>query len=740
MDFLADIWVTCPVCEGHRFNRETLQVRFKGKSIADVLEMDVQQALEHFENIPHVRHSCKRCTTWGSITSSSASHRPPSPAARPSGSSSPANWSRRAPAGRSICSMSRRPACTSPTSSMLLKVLHGFVDAGNTVLVVEHNLDVVKTADWIIDLGPEGGRGGGQHRRRRHARGGRRLRGFATPAEALAAVLARQIGAAEGRRPTAESSLGPPLARCARAGHGASRSQGARQHNLKGIDVEIPRDQMTVCCGLSGTGKSSLAMDTIYAEGQRRYVESLSAYARQFVDQMQKPRSITSAGLSPAIAIEQKNMGHTPRSTVGTVTEIYDYLRILFARLGQAALPRLRSARSARKPPTRSSTRSCSMPAGTKLYLMAPAEVDVGESTNRCGTTRAPAAIVRVRIDGQTHRSGRAAEIDRRRKHRVEVVVDRIIVRPDGARASPTASKRHSPWARGCCTSRWSTTTCRKRNGRRRSTASTSPATGAAAVSSRSRRTVSRSTARWAGARPAKGWGPNMGRTRRLCSRSEAEPGRRRPSACGPISAEPARSRDARRPCWPAPGMPLDVPFDKLERPTQRRIVLYGTGEQWIECRIPSAGKRAAPLFRFQYKGLYPALEEASRLSPGFAAASGDTCRRSRVFRLRRQPACAMTPRPCAFAAGRSTSSAACRWRDLVEWFNALEARRPPSGRSRASLLREVRNRLSFLVDVGLDYLTLGRARADALRRRNAAHSPGQPGRQRADRRALRAR
>src|SRR5881296_3391443 len=115
--------------------------------------------------------------------------------------------------------------------------------------------------------------------------------------------------------------------------------RGAREHNLKSIDLEIPRDQLVVLTGLSGSGKSSLAMDTIYAEGQRRYVESLSAYARQFVAQMQKPAVDHIDGLSPAIAIEQKNLGHTPRSTVGTVTEIYDYLRILMARLGQLYCP-----------------------------------------------------------------------------------------------------------------------------------------------------------------------------------------------------------------------------------------------------------------------------------------------------------------------------------------------------------------------------------------------------------------
>src|SRR5262249_27500164 len=118
--------------------------------------------------------------------------------------------------------------------------------------------------------------------------------------------------------------------------------QGAQQHNLKNIDVALPRDRMTVCCGPSGSGKSSLALDTIYAEGQRRYVESLSAYARQFLGQMQKPKVEHVSGLSPAISIEQKTTSKSPRSTVGPVTEVYDYLRILYARVGQPHCPACR--------------------------------------------------------------------------------------------------------------------------------------------------------------------------------------------------------------------------------------------------------------------------------------------------------------------------------------------------------------------------------------------------------------
>ena len=206
--------------------------------------------------------------------------------------------------------------------------------------------------------------------------------------------------------------------------------QGARQHNLKSIDVEIPRDKMTVCCGMSGSGKSSLAMDTIYAEGQRRYVESLSAYARQFVGQMQKPAFDHIEGLSPAIAIEQKQMGHTPRSTVGTVTEIYDYLRILTARMGQPYCPDCEI-------PIGTQTadeiidKILRQPAGTKTYVMAPLEINVGDKYETLWEEIRAGGYVRMRVDGTTHSVDAPPTIDRRRKHLVEVVIDRIAVRPD---------------------------------------------------------------------------------------------------------------------------------------------------------------------------------------------------------------------------------------------------------------------------------------------------------------------
>src|SRR6202140_4860598 len=174
--------------------------------------------------------------------------------------------------------------------------------------------------------------------------------------------------------------------------------RGAREHNLRNVDLELPRDRLIVFTGLAGSGKSALAIDTIYAEGQRRYVESLSSYARQFVGQMQKPHLDHIEGLSPAIAIEQKHMGHTPRSTVGTVTEIYDYLRILLARLGTPYCPDCEI-------PIGTQTadeivdKIMAEPAETKLYLMAPLEVEVGDKYENLWTEIRSLGYVRMRVD-----------------------------------------------------------------------------------------------------------------------------------------------------------------------------------------------------------------------------------------------------------------------------------------------------------------------------------------------------
>jgi excinuclease ABC subunit A len=204
--------------------------------------------------------------------------------------------------------------------------------------------------------------------------------------------------------------------------------RGAREHNLKNIDLEIPRDQLVVITGLSGSGKSSLAFDTIYAEGQRRYVESLSAYARQFLEQMEKPEVDSIEGLSPAISIEQKTTSKNPRSTVGTVTEIYDYLRVLFARIGIPHCPschRVISAQTVQQ----MVDRVLALPAGTKLLVLAPVVRGRKGEYKKLFFDLARQGYSRVRVNGVGHELTEDIDLDRHRKHTIEVVVDRLVVR-----------------------------------------------------------------------------------------------------------------------------------------------------------------------------------------------------------------------------------------------------------------------------------------------------------------------
>ena len=206
--------------------------------------------------------------------------------------------------------------------------------------------------------------------------------------------------------------------------------RGAREHNLKNVDLTIPRDKLVVFTGLSGSGKSSLAFDTIYAEGQRRYVESLSAYARQFLEMMQKPDVDQIDGLSPAISIEQKTTSKNPRSTVATVTEIYDYMRLLWARIGIPYSP-------ATGLPIESQTvsqmvdRVVALPERTRLYLLAPVV------RGRKGEYRKEIAefmkkgFQRLKVDGQFYEIADAPTLDKKLKHDIDVVVDRIAVKDD---------------------------------------------------------------------------------------------------------------------------------------------------------------------------------------------------------------------------------------------------------------------------------------------------------------------
>ncbi|MCP3671842.1 MAG: excinuclease ABC subunit UvrA, partial [Gammaproteobacteria bacterium] len=208
------------------------------------------------------------------------------------------------------------------------------------------------------------------------------------------------------------------------------RIRGARTHNLQDVDLELPRDKLIVITGLSGSGKSSLAFDTIYAEGQRRYVESLSAYARQFLSMMEKPDVDHIEGLSPAISIEQKTTSHNPRSTVGTITEIYDYLRLLFARAGEPRCPTHDRALQAQTI-SQMVDQVLALPEGSRLMLLAPVVSERKGEHQKLLAELLAQGFIRARIDGEIFELDDAPELELHKKHSIEAVVDRFKVRPD---------------------------------------------------------------------------------------------------------------------------------------------------------------------------------------------------------------------------------------------------------------------------------------------------------------------
>ena len=209
--------------------------------------------------------------------------------------------------------------------------------------------------------------------------------------------------------------------------------KGAKEHNLKNVDVTIPRDSLVVFTGLSGSGKSSLAFDTIYAEGQRRYVESLSSYARQFLGQMEKPNVELIEGLSPAISIDQKTTSKNPRSTVGTVTEIYDYLRLLYARIGIPHCP-VCGREISRQTVDDITADVLSLDEGTRIQLMAPiVRGKKGEFVKELESVR-KSGFARVRIDSITYDLSEEIKLEKNIKHNIEVIVDRLVIK-DGIRS-----------------------------------------------------------------------------------------------------------------------------------------------------------------------------------------------------------------------------------------------------------------------------------------------------------------
>ena len=377
MQFLSDVYLRCPDCNGRRYRDEILEVHIEGRSIADVLEMTVSEALAFFPEEREVERALRPLADVGleylklgqpvpTLSGGEAQRLKLAGHLAEAESRSQVTARRASAAAKTSSRRKRKGAASSqgpdagtaerspltaggslflfdePTTGLhfediakLLKALRKLIAAGHSLIVIEHNLDVVRAADWIIDLGPEGGDAGGE------------IVCTGTPAEVMLATASHTGKALRDYEKALDAPVNPAFApstrqaldpRKQRAGN-AICVRNAREHNLKSIDVEIPRGKFTVITGVSGSGKSTLAFDIVFAEGQRRYLESLNAYARQFVQSASRPDVDAIFGIPPTVAIEQRTSRGGRKSTVATLTEIYHFLRLLYVKLGTQYCP-----------------------------------------------------------------------------------------------------------------------------------------------------------------------------------------------------------------------------------------------------------------------------------------------------------------------------------------------------------------------------------------------------------------
>ncbi|BCU76522.1 excinuclease ABC subunit UvrA [Luteolibacter sp. LG18] len=340
MQFLSDLYVTCPDCNGRRYKASTLDITYRGKSVADILELTVDEAIAFYtvEGLPNPvakRH--------GQITGLLQPLAEVGLGYLKLGQ--PLNTLSGGEAQRlKLCQLlaetkgdsagSKLLILDEPTTGLhftdierLLAVFQRLVDSGHSLLVIEHNLDVIKCADWILDLGPEAGANGGQ------LVGDGPPEHIATLGTETARFLKDALAGGRGLHNQA------PVSTAVYEGTEAITLSGARHHNLKNISLEIPREKFVVLSGLSGSGKSTLAFDILFAEGQRRFLDSMSAYARQFAEQLEKPEIDRLAGLPPTVAIEQRVSQGGGKSTVATVTELWNFIRLLYSKLGVQYCP-----------------------------------------------------------------------------------------------------------------------------------------------------------------------------------------------------------------------------------------------------------------------------------------------------------------------------------------------------------------------------------------------------------------
>jgi excinuclease ABC subunit A len=420
LQFLPDVHVRCPACDGRRYRADVLEVRCRGYNIAEVLDLPAQDVAQLFADDPPVIGALKPLLDIG-LGYLSLSQPAPTLSG---GEAQRLKLAKHLAQGRSASGMLF--ILDEPTAglhaadvSVLVGALHQLVDDGHSVLVIEHSMDVAKSSDWIIDLGPEGGEAGGrlvgegppEKVARLHTHTGRALRrALAGPPVALK------------RRRTAAAPSKP-----AAAHEGCIRILGARQHNLQGIHVDVPRERLVAVTGVSGSGKSTLAFDVLYAEGQRRFLDCLPTYARQFIRPLARPEVDRVEAIPPTVALEQKLSRGTAMSTVGTGSEVYHYLRLLFAAQGIPHCPKcgvpgeIADASSIAQGIARDF-------AAKDLTLLAPLVRGRKGQHREVFAALAKRGIHAARVDGGLWDTAHPPTLDRYRLHDVEAVIAHLPV------------------------------------------------------------------------------------------------------------------------------------------------------------------------------------------------------------------------------------------------------------------------------------------------------------------------
>jgi len=711
LQFLAPVTVVCEDCGGHRFNPETLDVRFKSASISDVLAMTVDEASEFFKDQPKIARPLAALSEVGVGYLSLGQ-----PSTTLSGGEAQrvklAKYLQRQPKKHTLFVLDE------PTTGLhaadvakLLEALQKLVDKGHTVLVIEHHLDVLRAADRLIDLGPEGGSAGGE------------LIAKGTPEDVMACATSA----------TGRALLGDPFAELD-AGRGPRPTpkdrieiRGATAHNLTGVDVDIPIGSLTVVTGPSGSGKSSLALDTLYAAGRQRFVESLSTYARQFLASSDRPQVDRIDGLAPTVAVEARTAQGSPRSTIATTTEIHDLVRVLWARAGRAHCPE-HGEKLEPVSPSLGARRVIDAHDGARAWVLAPVSAGLPPATTPGAHADEHAeswhknGFARVFVDGVEHRLDDALAAKKRPwrgAERVDLVVDRVKVGADERTRIADACEQAAHLAGG----RFS---IQVKDGERLEFSSHGACSqcGFALGEDLEPRHFSFNTP--VGACPTcDGLGASWQCDPELLIDSPGQPlVASKPGEATSISGKLGRyltkgkgyHEHLLRTVATEHEIPITRPIDSLTK-RQRDLLLHGKGARakyTVEITKESANFELEENFTAEWKGLCGAID-------GWHERSDDAEWRAileKVMTRRTCPTCkgerlAPAPRHARVARTRLPEFLSRSIDAAIEWLEALRLAKA-ARETVAQVVTELRTRLGLLQRVGLGYLTLDR-RADTL-------------------------